>query len=111
MTPNKKGVLKVEYVPIKSVKPAKGNTRVHPPEQVSQIIASIDAFGWTKPIIVDERREILAGHGALQAALQKGLTEVPIIARHGLTQAHYDTLVKPWATVIGKVHPDDQDPA
>lgn len=35
MTPNKRGVLKVEYVPIKSVKPAKGNTRIHPPEQAS----------------------------------------------------------------------------
>lgn len=87
MTPNKKGLLKVEYVPIRSVKPSRSNTRAHPPEQISQIIASIEEFGWTKPIIVDERREILAGHGAYQAALQKGLTEVPIIARHGLTQA------------------------
>ena len=87
MTPNKRGTLKVEYVPIKSVKPAKGNTRIHPPEQVDQIRASIKAFGWTKPIVVDERREILAGHGALQAAQQDGLTEVPIIARHGLSQA------------------------
>lgn len=87
MTPNKRGTLKVEYVPIKSVKPARGNTRIHPPEQVDQIRASIKAFGWTKPIVVDERREILAGHGALQAAQQEGLTEVPIIARHGLSQA------------------------
>ena len=23
------------------------------------------------------------------------------------TQAHYDTLTRPWATVIGPVHPDD----
>jgi len=87
MTPNKKGRLKVEYVPIRSVKPAKGNTRAHPPDQIQEIGKSIEAFGWTKPIIVDERRDILAGHGAYQAALQLGLTEVPIIARHGLTQA------------------------
>ena len=68
MAPNKKGRLKVEYVPIRSVKPAKGNTRQHPPEQIQEIARSIEAFGWTKPIIVDERREILAGHGAYQAA-------------------------------------------
>lgn len=87
MTSNKKARLKVEYVPIRSVKPAKGNTRAHPPEQIQEIGRSIEAFGWTKPIIVDEKREILAGHGAYQAALQLGLTEVPIIARHGLNQA------------------------
>lgn len=87
MPPSKKGTLKVEWVPIKSVKPAKGNARVHPPEQVQQIARSIQENGWTKPIVVDERREILAGHGARLAALQLGETEVPIIARHGLSQA------------------------
>jgi DNA modification methylase len=69
------------------VKPAKGNTRVHPPEQITEIMRSIEEFGWTKPIIVDEKREILAGHGAYQAALQMGMTEVPIIQRAGLSQA------------------------
>lgn len=87
MSPNKKGLLKVDYVAVKSVKPSRANTRAHPPEQIAQIIASIKEFGWTKPIIVDERREILAGHGAYQAAQQMGLTEVPIIARHGLSPA------------------------
>ncbi len=87
MTPSKKGLLKVEYAPIRSVKPAKGNTRVHPPEQILEVCRSIEEFGWTKPIIVDEKREILAGHGAYQAALQLGMTEVPIIQRAGLNQA------------------------
>lgn len=64
MTPSKKPDLKVEYAPIRSVKPAKGNTRVHPPEQINEVARSIEAFGWTKPIIVDEHNEILAGHGA-----------------------------------------------
>ena len=27
--------------------------------------------------------------------------------QYGLTQEHYDVLTKPWASVIGKVHPDD----
>ena len=37
MAPKKSGTLKVEYVPIKSVKPAKGNTRIHPPEQITEL--------------------------------------------------------------------------
>ena len=30
-----------------------------------------------------------------------------LIGQHGFTQEHYDTLTRPWATVIGPVHPDD----
>lgn len=32
-----------------------------------------------------------------------------LIGKHGFTQAHYDLLTEAWATVIGKVHPDDAD--
>jgi len=87
MAASKKTSLKVESKPIKAVKPSRTNTRVHPPEQVNQIIASIKEFGWTKPIICDEHLEILAGHGAYTAAQQMGMTEVPVIIRAGLTQA------------------------
>jgi len=31
-----------------------------------------------------------------------------LITPDGVTQAHYDLLTGPWATVIGKVHPDDE---
>ena len=30
-----------------------------------------------------------------------------LIGQHGFTQEHYDTLVAPWAEVVGKAHPDD----
>jgi hypothetical protein len=30
-----------------------------------------------------------------------------LIGQHGLTQDHYDTLTRPWRTVIGPIHPDD----
>lgn len=79
--------LAVEYVPIDSIKPSPRNTRTHPPEQVTQIATSIEKNGWTKPIIVDDKGEILAGHGAHMAAQQLGHTEVPIIRRAGLTAA------------------------
>jgi hypothetical protein len=31
-----------------------------------------------------------------------------LFGHHGFTQAHYDLLTGPWASVIGPVHPDDQ---
>lgn len=82
-----RGKLAVEYVAIDSIKPSPKNTRTHPPEQVTQIAASIKTNRWTKPIIVDEKSEILAGHGAHMAAQQLGETDVPIIRRAGLTAA------------------------
>ena len=85
--PAGRGKLAVEYVPIDSIKPSPKNTRTHPPEQVAKIAASIKANDWTKPIIVDEKGEILAGHGAHMAAQQLGHTEVPVIRRAGLTAA------------------------
>jgi DNA modification methylase len=85
--PAGRGKLAVEYVAIDSIRPSKHNTRTHPPEQITQILRSIKEFGWTKPIIVDEKGEILAGHGAYQAAQQDGMVEVPIIRRAGLTAA------------------------
>jgi ParB-like chromosome segregation protein Spo0J len=47
------------------------------------LIASIGTFGWTFPILVDEARNIIAGNGRYQAALQLGLRQVPVC---GLTQ-------------------------
>lgn len=65
MVPHKKGrgPLRVDYKPTNSLKPHPQNSRTHTPGQIDEIIRSIQAVGWTKPIIVDEKDEILAGHG------------------------------------------------
>ena len=79
--------LSIEYFNTARVKPYAKNARAHPPEQVAKIVASIRAVGFTKPILVDERNEILAGHGAHMAAQQLEMAKVPVIVRRGLTQA------------------------
>lgn len=63
------------------------NARTHSPEQVAQIAASIQEFGFVAPILIDERGELIAGHGRLQAAQSLGLRHVPTITREGLTDA------------------------
>jgi site-specific DNA-cytosine methylase len=67
--------------------PAERNARTHSPEQIQQIARSIGAFGWTSPILIDEARAIIAGHGRLEAARAAGLVEVPTIALAGLSAA------------------------
>ncbi len=77
--PTKEKQLEVEYVDINLLIPYINNAKLHPPEQVAQIAASIKEFGFTSPILIDETNTILAGHGRLEGALKLGLSIVPII--------------------------------
>ncbi len=61
------------------------NSRVHTDEQLDQIIASINEFGFTNPILIDENNMIIAGHGRATAAQKMSLDEVPCILVEDLT--------------------------
>ena len=76
--------LKIEYVPIDSIKPYKNNAKLHPDEQVEQICNSIRETGFNDPIGV-WHDEIAEGHGRLLAAKKLGMKEVPIIRLDDLT--------------------------
>lgn len=66
--------------------PYERNARVHNPDQVEMIAASISEFGFIKPVIVDESMMILAGHGAVEAAKHLGMSAIPIRIISGLTK-------------------------
>lgn len=70
---------RIELVPIEEVSAYKGNARVHAAKQIQQIADSIQAFGFNNPILLDENRQILAGHGRLEAAKVLGLKKVPTL--------------------------------
>jgi ParB-like chromosome segregation protein Spo0J len=38
------------------------NARTHSPEQVAQIAASKREWGWTTPLLLDDKGGIIAGH-------------------------------------------------
>lgn len=76
--------LTIEYVDINSVKPYKGNAKLHPREQIEQIKESIDKFGMDDPIGI-WKDEIVEGHGRLIACQELGYTEIPIIRLDHLT--------------------------
>lgn len=81
-----------EQLRVRQLKPSllkafPGNPRAHKPEQIEQLSTSIEEFGWTIPILIDEKNQILAGHGRWMAAKEKNLATVPTIKRTGLTLA------------------------
>ena len=77
--------LKIEYVPIETIKPYAGNAKLHPQEQIEQIKRSIELLGFDDPIAIWKNGEIIEGHGRLIAAQQLGMEKVPIIRLDDLT--------------------------
>jgi DNA modification methylase len=78
---------KVEVWPIERLTANPRNARIHGPEQIEQIRASLREFGWTMPVLVRENGMLIAGHGRLEAAKLDGITEVPTIVARGWTEA------------------------
>lgn len=62
------------------------NARRHSRAQIKAIANSIDAFGFNAPILVDKEGNVLAGHGRVEAAKFLGLSHVPVILLHHLSE-------------------------
>lgn len=63
------------------------NARTHSDEQVDQIAQSLQQWGWTNPVLVDESNNIIAGHGRVLAAKKIGIADVPVIIAEGWSEA------------------------
>lgn len=61
------------------------NARRHSDHQITQIASSIREFGFTNPILIDEKNNVIAGHGRLEAAKRLELKEVPCVRLSHLT--------------------------
>lgn len=78
-------MLEIKYRKTNELKPYGKNARTHSEAQIKQIIASIEEYGFTNPILIDENDIIIAGHGRVIASKKMGLEEVPTITLRGLT--------------------------
>ena len=79
--------MEIIYKKVQDLIPYINNSRTHSEEQVNQIVASINEFGFTNPLLIDEKGSIIAGHGRLMASKKLGMEEVPCIVLSGLTEA------------------------
>ena len=78
--------LKIEYLPIKALKPYEKNTRKHQKKDVDNIARSIEKYGMCDAIgIWGEQNIIVEGHGRMLACKQLGMTEVPVVRLDHLT--------------------------
>ena len=84
---------KISYLNVKDLIPYVNNSRTHSDDQVNQIASSINEFGFTNPILIDDKQNIIAGHGRVLAANKLDLDKVPTIELKGLTKAQIKAYV------------------
>src|SRR6266576_1203371 len=85
--------LEIDYWPLERLIPFARNARTHIPAQVAEIAGSIRAFGFSNPILVGPKGDVIAGHGRLAAARQLGLIEVPVVVLADLSEVQRRQLV------------------
>jgi len=79
--------LNILYRKVSELRPRETNPRTHSKKQIKQIAASIEHFGFTNPILVDEDDLIVAGHGRLAAAKLLSMDEVPTVCLRDMSEA------------------------
>ncbi len=67
-------------VRIATLQPWGKNPRQHGDLDVQAIVRSVERFGWTNPVLVQEKtNRVIAGHGRLEAAKKAGIKAIPCI--------------------------------
>lgn len=76
----------IEIWSLDRLAPYARNARTHSDEQIAQIAASIAAFGFNNPVLVDTGAGIIAGHGRVLAARKLGLEQIPVVVLDHLSE-------------------------
>jgi len=77
----------IDHIAPGDLRPWARNARTHSKKQLRQIAQSIETFGFTNPVLVDQADTILAGHGRVEAAKLLGMATVPCLRIEHMTEA------------------------
>ena len=79
--------MQIEQTPVRELRPHPNNARTHSKQQIRQIAKSIKQFGFCNPVLVDDTKQIIAGHGRVEAAKLLGLDAAPACRISHLSEA------------------------
>src|SRR3954447_390964 len=79
--------MKIEILAVRDLRPRPNNARTHSRIQVRKIAGSIQKFGFCNPVLVDDDKQIIAGHGRVEAAKLLGLHAIPTVRLSHLNEA------------------------
>lgn len=77
----------IEHINPLDLTPHPDNSMKHGDDQITQLVASFEQFGFNGVIVIDESNVVLAGHGRRLAAIRAEMQTVPCLRRTGLTDA------------------------
>ena len=78
--------MKVIETNVQKIIPYENNPRINN-AAVKKVANSIEAFGFQQPIVVDKNFVVVVGHTRLKAAIELGMTTVPVVVADKLTEA------------------------
>ena len=79
--------MKIDYMRVCELRPYPNNARTHSKKQIRQIANSIAKFGFCNPVLIDDDKQIIAGHGRVEAAKLLGIDAVPTYRLSHLSEA------------------------
>jgi ParB-like chromosome segregation protein Spo0J len=85
--------MNIEYSLVRDLRPYPHNARTHSNKQIRQIAGSIKKFGFCNPVLIDDQKQIIAGHGRVEAAKSLGIDAVPTVRLSHLSEAEKRTYI------------------
>ena len=79
--------LQITYRQVSALHARCNNPRTHSRKQIAQVASSIQRFGFTNPVLIDDHDGIVAGHGRVEAAKLLNMMEVPTVCLRDMSEA------------------------
>ena len=85
--------MKLQKKKLSTLKPLEVNVRKHTEKQIKELIRSVNQFGQTRAIVIDEENNILIGNGLHSAMVQAGMEEAFVYCKNGLSETEKKKLI------------------
>ena len=85
--------MKLEVVKLSDLKPLEKNVRKHNGKQIDELIKSVEQFGQTRAMVIDENNNILIGNGLYFALVKMNKAEAQCYRKTGLSETEKKKLI------------------
>lgn len=85
--------MKLEVVKLSDLKPLENNVRKHTEKQIDELVKSVEQFGQTRAMVIDEDNNILIGNGLYFALVKMNKADVQCYRKTGLSEVEKKKLI------------------
>lgn len=85
--------MNIQTLQLTDLKPLEVNVRKHTETQIKELIRSLEQFGQTRAIVIDEDNNILIGNGLHEAMTRVGMKDAAVYRKSGLSDIEKKKLI------------------